>query len=185
MQQVFRWALTVIVAAMFLTLMMGSSESSNPSDESGKKESGEAKQSFKIGDNVTVENFVYRVEGVEEKSRIESGNQFIDDVKTTGKFVIVDVTVTNNDKESRYVDSNMFKLLDSSGTEFSASNDANNLINDDLGFLLEEINPKMNRRGKIAFEVPADAANLNLQVSSGLGWSGGKYETIKLQAKQF
>jgi hypothetical protein len=182
MNQAIKWGLSVIVIALFVTLMMGSSESTE-STEKSKKDSGEAKQTFKIGDNVKVEDFIYRVEGVEEKSRIESGNQFIDDVTTTGKFVIVDVTVTNNDKESRYVDSNMFKLLDSGGTEFSASNDANTLINSDMGFFLEEINPKLNRRGKIAFEVPKDAVNLSLQVSSGLGWSGGEYESISLQAK--
>jgi hypothetical protein len=104
----------------------------------------------------------------------------LDDLTTTGKFVIVQVTVLNNDKESRMVDGSMFKLVGSDGTEFSAYSEADMYINSDLGFFLEQVNPKMTRTGKIAFEVPADASGLQLEVSSGLGWSGGEYEVINL-----
>ncbi len=171
--------LSMFAVFVFLMLLAGSSES-DTSSSTDTNQGTEKKSAFSIGDDVTVGDLAYRVESSKEASSIQSGNEFIDDLTTTGKFVIIDVTVQNNDKESRYVDGAMFKLLDKDGAEYSSTSEADMLINDGTGFFLEKINPKMSRRGKVAFEVPADATNLKLQVSSGLGWSGGDYEEISL-----
>ncbi|SMQ81270.1 hypothetical protein SAMN05444673_4224 [Bacillus sp. OV166] len=55
------------------------------------------------------------------------------------------------------------------------------MILGEANLFLEEVNPQMSRQGKFVVEVPADLCIYSLEVSSGLGWSGGKYETIKLK----
>jgi hypothetical protein len=177
MKQAGKWMITFAIISVFLVLMVGSGESE---DTSSTEDTAAPKTAYKVGDEVPVGNFIYRLDSAAEQNVISSGNEFLDDLTTTGKFVIVQVTVLNNDKESRMVDGSMFKLVGSDGTEFSAYSEADMYINSDLGFFLEQVNPKMTRTGKIAFEVPADASGLQLEVSSGLGWSGGEYEVINL-----
>ncbi|MDC3417510.1 DUF4352 domain-containing protein [Aquibacillus salsiterrae] len=140
----------------------------------------EEKKAFGLGQEVAVENLTYIVNGVEEQTEIK--REYMDNITTSGKFLIIDLTIKNNDKEARFIDSEMFRLVDADGTEFSSNTEADMYINNgDLGFFMQEINPKMDMTGKVAFEVPADATDLQLQVSSGFGWSGGKYEVINLK----
>lgn len=151
------------------------------SDDTAKVENKEEeKKAFSMGEEVAVESLVYTVNGVEEQTEIK--REYMDSITTSGKFLIVDLTIKNNDKEARFIDSEMFRLVDADGTEFSSNTEADMYINNgDLGFFMQEINPKMDMTGKVAFEVPADATDLKLQVSSGFGWSGGEYEVINLK----
>ncbi|MFB5661535.1 DUF4352 domain-containing protein [Alteribacillus sp. HJP-4] len=131
-----------------------------------------------IGEEVEVGDIAFTVNEVSEQSEIE--DEFLDTLTTEGKFVVVDLTVNNNDSEARFIDGEMFRLLGSEETEYKSSIDADMYLNDDIGFFLEEVNPNMSTTGKIAFEIPADES-YKLQVSSGLGWSGGKYSEIEIQ----
>lgn len=149
-------------------------------EETKEEPKEEEKKAFGIGEEVAVENLAYTVNGVEEQSEIK--REYMDSLTTSGKYLIIDLTIKNNDKEARFIDSEMFRLVDTDGTEFSSNTEADMYINNgDLGFFMQEINPKMDMTGKVAFEVPADATDLQLQVSSGFGWSGGKYEVIDLK----
>lgn len=149
--------------------------SSKPAD---KKE--EKVPEFGLNEEVTVDKFAYTVKGVSETKQIEA--EYLDPLTSdSGKFVVVDVTFLNKDKSARLLDTDLFKLTTEDGTEYSASTDADFQLNGDSTMFLEEVNPNATRTGKIAFEVPADAADFTLNVSSGLGWSGGEYAKIKLQ----
>ncbi|WLD94415.1 DUF4352 domain-containing protein [Alkalihalobacillus sp. AL-G] len=94
--------------------------------------------------------------------------------------MIIDLKVTNNDKEARFIDTEMFRLVTADGTEYSADSEADMYVNEDIGFFLQEVNPKMSKSGKVVFEVPAEG-DFQLQVSSGFGWSGGEYQVINLK----
>jgi hypothetical protein len=143
--------------------------------EKPKKE----KKTYGLGEEVQVDKLTYRINSVEETTELKM--EFFDPMVTEGKFIIVDLTVKNNDKEARFFDSEMLRLVDVDGIEFSPDSEADMYVNEDIGFFLEEINPKMSKTGKAVFEVPTDAGELVLQVSSGFGWSGGKYEVIQLK----
>lgn len=79
------------------------------------------------------------------------------------------------------MDGNLFKLK-GNGAEFEPMNKAEvMMILGDKNLFLEEVNPQMSRSGKIVVEVPADLNAYNLKLSSGLGWSGGEYATVKLK----
>ncbi|MFB5660974.1 DUF4352 domain-containing protein [Alteribacillus sp. HJP-4] len=127
---------------------------------------------------MAVGDLAFTVNEVSEQSEIE--HEFFDTLTTEGKFVVIDITVNNNDSEARIIDGEMFRLLGSEETEYKSSTDADMNLNDDTGFFLEEVNPNMSTTGKIAFEIPEDE-NFTLQVSSGLGWSGGEYSEIEVQ----
>lgn len=51
----------------------------------------------------------------------------------------------------------------------------------DGNLFLEEVNPGLSREGQIVFEIPASVENYSLEVSSGLGWSGGEVKSVTLK----
>jgi Domain of unknown function (DUF4352) len=157
-----------------------SSETSSSNSESSKdKEKSDEPETFGVGQDVPVGKLSYTVNEFTEETEVS--HEYMGSLTTEGKFVIVDVTVKNNDSEARIIDSDMFRLLGNDGTEYSSNSEADLYINDDAGFFLTEVNPKMSKTGKIAFEVPSDESEFVLQVSSGFGWSGGEYNTIELK----
>lgn len=194
MKKVLGWIAIIFVVLIVIGMFAGGGEEStetassgSSSGETAKKEEAkkeepkeEAKKEFGVGQEVAVENISYIVNSIEEQKELKM--EYMDTLTTDGKFVIVDLTVKNNDKEARFIDTEMLRLVDAEGTEFSSKTEADMYINgSDLGFFLSEVNPKMSKTGKVAFEVPADVTELKLQVSSGFGWSGGEYEVINLK----
>lgn len=122
------------------------------------------------------------INSVEEKTKLGSGNQFIDDVTTEGKFIVVGAKISNNDKESRTLSSMMFKLRDDQDRKFEASSDFEvMMILDDNNLFLEEVNPGMSRTGIFVFEVPADIVEYDLEVGSGIGFAAKSSEIVKLK----
>ncbi|CDQ21686.1 DUF4352 domain-containing protein [Halobacillus karajensis] len=173
--------ISLIVLGVVISMFSSDDDTTTTSGDGGSGDTGSAEEekvkTVGIGEEVAVGKLAFTVNSSEEQQ--ELSNSF-DSMTTDGKFVIVDVTVGNNDSEARIVDGEMFRLIGSDGTEFSSNTEADMYINDDVGFFLQEINPKMNKTGKIAFEVPAEEEGYTLQVSSGLGWSGGEYKAIEL-----
>lgn len=137
---------------------------------------------YGIGDYVEVGKLAYTVHSVETTNILESDNQFIDPATTDGQFVIVEIEAFNNDSETRMVDSSMFKLIDDQGREFNTSTDTDVMmvLDESLNLFLQDINPGISKTGKLVFELPNDVTSYELQVSSGFGFAGGEYATIKL-----
>ncbi|MBM7702920.1 DUF4352 domain-containing protein [Metabacillus iocasae] len=144
--------------------------------ESAKKEE---KKAFGIGEEVKVGNLTYVVNAVEETNKISN---ILGDKTTEGKFVVVELTVKNTDKKARLADTNMFKVLTADETEYSADGTLDMYVNEaGEGFFLQDLNPNIGKTGKVVFELPTEATQYDLQVSSGFGWSGGEYESIVLK----
>lgn len=145
----------------------------NKTSESTKKtveknnttEKASAKKVYGIKQDVPVDKLVYRVNKVSVASVLKAA--YMDDLKTSGEFIIINVTVTNKDKSARTIDSNLFHLVSSDGTKYEASSDADMYINKNADFFLSQVNPNMNITGNIAFEVPKNA-KLKLDVDSGM-----------------
>ncbi len=151
-------------------------EGSETSTEPAKKEE---KKQFTVGEEVKVGKISYTVKAVEETNKITN---ILGDKTTEGKYAIVELSIKNYDKEARMADSNMFKIKTADGTEYSADPELDMYVNEGgIGFFLEDINPNLSKTGKVVFELPTEATEYNLEVSSGFGWSGGEYEQIKLK----
>ncbi len=169
----------IIVIAIIAAVVGGGGDSDSASSSSStSSKKSESKKEYKVGQEVTVGKLTFKVNNVEEKKELTA--QYLDTLKTDGKFAVVDITIKNNDSEARTLDSEMFRIIGKDGTEYKSYTEGDTYINDgDLGFFLQQVNPKMSKTGKVAFEIPNEEG-YKLQVSSGLGWEGGKYETINL-----
>ena len=140
------------------------------------------KQVFRIGQDVTVGKVVYRVDSKEVADTV--GNEYLNST-AKGKFLVLNVTVTNNGDKAITVTDDFFKLYKGK-TEFKADTTATMYANqatngDSAAFFLQELNPDSTLSGKVVFDVSEDTINdpsTQLQVQTGV-W-GTQTEKIKL-----
>ncbi|RXZ05066.1 DUF4352 domain-containing protein [Klebsiella pneumoniae] len=92
--------------------------------------------------------------------------------KAQGVFKIVEVSITNNQKDAITVDANSFKLVDNQDREFKYSTQAQTAFDVGNGgksdFFLKQLNPGLTQTGKIIFDVPAYAQGLVLKARGGM-----------------
>lgn len=123
------------------------------------EDNDEEVEKIKIGDPAEIEDVTFTVNSVEETDEISSGNEFVEDAETSGKFVILDVTVENDKDESITIDSSFFKIFTDEGKEHEASSNSDVLMamgEDVDDFFIEDINPGIETDGKVVFEVSED-----------------------------
>lgn len=95
-------------------------------------------------------------------SELVSDNQFIDSVPTTGKFVGVRFEIENlSNDQLNFTD---VGLIDSAGREFTPKDDVYFWIDDNEKCIYEQLNVNVPKVCSVIFEIPADAADLHLQV---------------------
>ncbi|MGE7639621.1 DUF4352 domain-containing protein [Peribacillus frigoritolerans] len=185
-----RWWFWVLAVIVVISIANGGEEETSTTETKSdtkatettakpkEEKKAEAPKQHKVGDTVKVGKLEYTVKGVEETQKISN---VLGDKTTSGKFVIVEMAIKNLDKKERMADSNMFKVK-SDGAEYGADAELDMYVNEGgIGFFLESINPNISKTGKVVFELPAEAKEYNIEVSSGAGWSGGEYEQIKLK----
>lgn len=160
----------------------GTETASTADSNSGDTKSSEEKEkpaeekSAKVGDPLKVGDVVFTVHSKTTANNV--GGEFGEDAE--GKFLILDVSVKNEGKESITTDASFFKLK-SGDTTYEASSSAAVYANENAEFFLAQVNPGIENKGKVVFDVPADAAKSNdliLQVQTGL--FGTETGTIKL-----
>lgn len=140
------------------------------------------KQVFGIGQDVTVGKVVYRVDSKEVADTV--GNEYLNST-AKGKFLVLNVTVTNNGDKAITVTDDFFKLYKGK-TEFKADTTATMYANqaangDSAAFFLQELNPESTLSGIVIFDVSEDTINdpsTQLQVQTGI-W-GTQTEKINL-----
>ncbi|MED3538929.1 DUF4352 domain-containing protein [Bacillus toyonensis] len=146
-----------------------------PKKDEAKKEEPK-KELSKEGESSKVNIAVGTVETLESV-----GSEHINE-KAQGVFKVVELTLTNNQKDAITLSSNSFKLVDNQDREFSPSSAAQIKLNVANGgnskFLLEKLNPGLSQTGKIVFDVPKDAQGLVLKARGGIT---GKEITLKLE----
>ncbi|MGN4759777.1 DUF4352 domain-containing protein, partial [Bacillus cereus group sp. MYBK227-2] len=143
--------------------------------EEPKKEEPK-KELSKEGESSKVKIAVGSVETLESV-----GSEHINE-KAQGVFKVVELTLTNNQKDAITLSSNSFKLVDNQNREFSPNSTAQIKLNvangGDSKFLLEKLNPGLSQTGKIIFDVPKDVQGLVLKARGGMT---GKEITLKLE----
>lgn len=189
MKKVIKWGAFLVIGFIILSALMNSEEPKtaepgttvevqDAKDTTKTKTKPAVKKVVpKIGDQVKVGKLTYTVNDVKQVATLSN---VLGEKKTSGQFLVVDVTILNRDKEERFVDSEMFKVK-VGDTEYSADAELDSYANDGgLGFFLETINPNIEKQGKIVFELPKNAKGYVLEVSSGFGWAGGESKQITL-----
>lgn len=136
----------------------------------------EEKKEYKIGEVAKVGEVDYLINNVEVTKKI--GSEY---VNTTAQdtFLIIDISITNNEKESLSVADTFFKLLNGEN-EYSADSTGAIYLNDS-SIIFKELNPGVTLQGKIVFDVPESVAMANetkLQVQTGV-W-GSEKDVISL-----
>lgn len=143
-------------------------------EKEAKKE--EPKELSKEGESSNVKIAVGSVETLESV-----GTEHINE-KAQGIFKVVELTLTNNQKDAITLSSNSFKLVDNQDREFSPNSAAQIKLNVANGgnskFLLEKLNPGLSQTGKIVFDVPKDVQGLVLKARGGMT---GKEITLKVE----
>lgn len=97
---------------------------------------------------------------------LDSGNQFIDNLTTTGRFVRVDFTIKNVGTDASFVDAP--KIVDATGREFDTKSEGSSFLEDDKKCILEKINPGLDRPCSWIYELPADASGLTIAVRDNM-----------------
>lgn len=144
-----------------------------PSEQVGAKEAkDDGTKIANVGDAVKLNNLSITVNGSEERPYIEG-------VETQGKVVLVDVTVLNNDKESRTIDDSMFQLT-VGGTTYDPDNTLSRYANNGESLFYDKINPGLDVQSFIAFEVPENLKDYDILVTGGVGTEAGEQTLIKL-----
>jgi Domain of unknown function (DUF4352) len=163
-------------------------EGSTPTADDNKVKKEETKTdnvtTVGVGQKATIADVSFTVNGVEETSEIKSGNEFIENATTEGKFIIADVTIENGQSEALTVDSSYFKIKTADDTQFDAVTDGEVIMamGDGAGdFFLQQINPGLSKSGKVVFEVPADLDLSKAVLQCQTGFWGTESIDIKLK----
>ncbi|WP_416386119.1 DUF4352 domain-containing protein [Alkalithermobacter thermoalcaliphilus] len=78
------------------------------------------------------------------------------------------ISVTNNDKEARTLDTSLFKLTDSEGRTYDPDATADIYVNGQNMFFLDKINPNLTKTGYIVFDLADPNAEYILNVTGGM-----------------
>jgi hypothetical protein len=146
-------------------------ETTAPATESAApeaKEEAPAEEPAKvtgIGETLKVGDVTYTVHGRTEAANV--GGEYGETAK--GKYLVLDVTVKNEGKESLMVDSSLFKLK-SGDTVYEADSTASMYANEQADFFLTDLNSGLEMKGNVVFDIPTEAhtAELMLQVQTGM-----------------
>ena len=175
--------LIVVIIAFFAIMSAiftgGNDSSSESSKKSTSKDNG---KTYKVGDTVKLDGLEFTVNDVSTANQV--GTSGIEQ-HAKGEFVVLNVTVKNNNDKRLIMNSNYFKLIKGDTTSEAdtvASTSANQENSpDDTGFLGENINPENEQTAKVVFDVSSNIANSSdkvVQVQSGA--FGTKTAKIKL-----
>jgi len=101
----------------------------------------------KIGDEVTVGYMSYKVTGIEWKHSV--GPESFG-AKADARYLLVKITVKNNDTKARQVED--LKIYDENGSEYESSSDS--IYLGDKNFFLQSLNPSVKKSGILLYDVP-------------------------------
>lgn len=155
--------------------------------EDGQTDSGEQEDSSTEGEEVVEEEEAEEVVGIGETLVVDDIEITVNDwyqqdvvgdvVSSTANdtYLILDVSVTNNQNEAAMMMSSYFKIVDGERVfepDTAASTTANQSVSpDNLGLLAEDINPGSSRDALIVYDLTQDVIDSDskeLQVQSGM-----------------
>jgi hypothetical protein len=177
------WVLIVVGIMMISAISGGEESTNNPSSsvepqETQKEDvsSNTSEQTYQLNEEAVATKLSFIVSEVKKDTKIGT-NEYLQKM-TENEYVIIKLSVTNNDVEARTIDDSMFKLKDSNGKEYTTMSGADLYVNEDVSFFLTRVNPGLKLTGYIVFETPKDLTGLILECDSGMLFKAG--ETVKI-----
>lgn len=146
-------ALGIVVSAIGSGTDTSSDQSNNSS--SGSSSSENKQTAAKIGQPARDGKFEFTVTAFKCGAKTLGENEFLRE-EAQGQFCVMDLTVKNIGDESQTFLSSDQKVKNASGQEFS-NDDAAELAINNNDVWLNEINPGNTAKGKVVFDVPANA----------------------------
>lgn len=138
-------------------------------DEEGEiqaEEEAEGGETFAVGDEFEVNDWVITVTGIGERTTT-IGDDFFN-TEAQGEFLSIDLVVTNAGNSAEYFFASDFVAVDDQDREFSYSSEATMYgASEGAVSLLDEINPGNSLEGRLYFDVPADAEIIALDINAG------------------
>ena len=128
-----------------------------------------------VGELAEAKKYSLVVNDFYETDVITSNNMFIENATTTGKFIVVNVTITNKENTPNSY-SDMDLNLKSGDAKYSATNNFDiSVIFSDEYLSYKEVNPGMSVTATVVFEVPADLEHYQLHM--------GYFDTVDIELK--
>ncbi|MCS1393074.1 DUF4352 domain-containing protein [Lysinibacillus boronitolerans] len=126
-----------------------------------------------VGAPLEVGDAMFTLNGVELADQVGPS---VLPTKASGKYIVLDVTYKNNGNKAVTIDSSFFKLkrgektyeADSVASMSANQGEDGNIQN---SFFLQEVNPDMEIKGKVVFDLApevAESTDLQLQVQTGI-----------------
>jgi hypothetical protein len=172
----------VLIPAGFVILALAASAASgsgsSTSNSSGSNTSVSTSAGHKsaadntsgtVGQDVTNAGTTYKVTGVNVTDQL--GDPELGGARADGKFVVVDLSLTNNKNETKTFLASTAKLVTRDGKEYDTSDDASMALGD-KSLLLKDIQPDLTTSGKLAFDVPPSKVSGSALVIDDIWGSG-------------
>jgi len=134
---------------------------------------------YNFGDQVIVSDFAYTIHSMDVKNEI--GVYLFGDfmgAKPDGVFVILDVTIENIGKESKYILGSNIKIIDEEERRYNHDASAEIYL-EEKAFSFVQMQPGLPKRGSIVFDVPQDIMGLIEISSDSLLSNEKKYVSLK------
>jgi hypothetical protein len=125
-----------------------------------------------IGLDFYTNNYWITVNRIEFKKQIE--NQLYTQ-KADGIYLLVYISIKNNEKESKILTSSLFNLSDSKGYIYDISEDATKalvILEPEKIFLFKKLPPRITKEIIVAFEVPDENDNYILRIADTNNYAG-------------
>lgn len=124
----------------------------------------ETTTTYTIGQDVQVDEIRWKIiEAIDQGQTLQSNNQFIDDITTSGRFIRVTFEMENLSKD--LLSFSGLNLVDDQEREFIPSSDALFFIEEDQQcIIIENLNPNVPKICQAIYEVPTDATGLKAKV---------------------
>jgi hypothetical protein len=145
-----------------------------PRPQAPRPTSAQERTVAKVGEQISVANFTYRVSHVAFKKTV--GNEFTSET-ADGIFLIVDLSLMNTSDKTRTLDNSMFKLVNESGIEYASSTNGSTALelSGTETLFLKQCQPNIQTSGALIFEVPSSTDRYTLKVSGGF-WTFGSID---------
>lgn len=143
----------LIAIIVFVLVIIGIA--SVASRQSGKKKSSDDNQiTFGEAGDIS-EELTLVVNGVTETDNILTANGLLSYKPDSGKYAVVNVTISNVSKKSQSLLLNYFKLIGTDDAEYVSTIIA---VGDDKYITVDTINPNLDITGNLVFEIPQDVS---------------------------
>ena len=165
MTRFIKWGIITIITLGIISTVLEDRDESNIQTINSNNKNEEVTKNYKIGDEAEADNLFYKVESMEERDSV--GSSYLKR-RAKGKYLMLKVRVTNNDKKARVVDNSYFQLIDNKGIIYEPDAEADTYANDNDMFFFDEIKPKTSKTGYIAFDVADSSEGFDLNISDGM-----------------